>query len=426
MANRPVDRKEVMAKVNHAFARRNLFYKYEQGRRIRRLDTLNKKKDRIAHKGAALPKSDQISLEAQWLINYTDDWVRADKTLDWLESSLHEGNQSDEQQPDGSWAMGCTEPYRKLEPTVVALQNLKDVKDANLLPLAFMQDLQHPKYVTDWLDRVRCSEIHQGGRNNRDEFGSLITSLTQLFFKNRLKKLFEDHPALKFKASTESFVSVRDYLWEVQSSVTGYWGPTYNFDGEVIEVQDLSYTFHVVKYYNDGSAGGAHRTDLRRTKELVATTETIKDFSYPNGLKVEPVNPLSQPTFSDHNNYDLVTMFQQLWPGMPDVAKENARKEIRILLDWCLTRSLQGDIFAPSKNVTTINSYYYGMVFLKVVGFWAQPPFWTTAPVVEKPKPLELAVKLRARFDREFNNGTNDAKTVVKLFDEIMAAPPAA
>jgi hypothetical protein len=426
MANLPVDRKEVMAKVNHAFTRRHLFYKYEQARRSRRLDRLNKEKDRISHKGVALPKSDQISLEAQWLINYTDDWARADKTLDRLESSLHEGNQPDEQQPDGSWATGYTEPYRKLEPTVVALQNLKDVKEADLLPLTFMQDLQDPKYVTDWLDRVRCSEIHQTGRNNRDEFGSLITSVTQLFFKNSLKRVFEDHPRLKFKASNESFISLRDYLWEVQSAVTGYWGPTYDFDGEVIEVQDLSYTFHVVKYYNDGGNGGAHRTDLRRTNELVATTGTIKDYLYPNGLRQEPLSPFSQPTFSDHNNYDLVTMFQQLWPGMPDDAKQEARKEISLLLDWCLTKSLQGDIFAPSKRVSTINSYYYGVVFLKVAGFWAVPPFWTTPPVVDKPDPRELAAKLRARFDREFYNGTNDAKTVEKLFEEIMHTPPAA
>src|SRR5215469_7310861 len=118
MANPPIDRAPVLARINHAFTRRNAFYSYHQGRRSRRLDRLNRELDRIAAKHVTLPKSRQIALEAQWLINYTDDWRRADETLDWLEASLHEGNQPLDQQPDGSWAPGCKEPYRKLEPTV--------------------------------------------------------------------------------------------------------------------------------------------------------------------------------------------------------------------------------------------------------------------------------------------------------------------
>jgi hypothetical protein len=380
---------------------------------------LNRELDRIAAKHVTLPKSRQIALEAQWLINYTDDWRRADETLDWLEASLHEGNQPLDQQPDGSWAPGCKEPYRKLEPTVDFLQG--DLSGVTLGPLTFMQDLQDPKYARDWLDSVRCSEILKTGRNNRDEFGSLITSLTQLFFKSKLKSVFEHHAQLKFKASNESFVGLRDYLWEIQSNETGYWGPTYDFDGEVMDVQDLSYTFHVVKYYNDGGA----RTDLPKTDKLVATTRIIEDFSYPNGLKQEPLSPTSQPTFSDHNNYDLVTMFQQLWPGMPDAAQRQAGNEIKTLLTWCLTKSLQGDVFAPSKGMSTANSYYYGIVFLKVAGFWLSPPFWTSAPVPVPdgtPTPAQLASRLLTRFNRDFNDGTPDAKRVVDLLRQVPGA----
>src|SRR6185295_6156158 len=98
-------------------------------------------------------QSQQISLEAQWLINYTDDWARADQTLDRFEASLDQGNAPYEQQPDGSWGVGCTEFYRKLEVTVDALQDTLD--GPTLRPLTFMQHLQDPQRVRDLLDGLR-------------------------------------------------------------------------------------------------------------------------------------------------------------------------------------------------------------------------------------------------------------------------------
>ena len=189
--------------------------------------------------------------------------------------------------------------------------------------------------------------------------------------------------------SDTSFTSLRDYLWSIQSNVTGYWGPTYDFDGEVIEVQDLSYTFHVVKYYDNSN--DPTRKDLQKTDRMVVTTEDVETFSYPNGLKPPP------PDFSDHNNYDLVTMFQQMWRVMTPDAKKKAGEEITTLIDWCLTTSLMGDIFAASKDMSTVNSDYYGVRFLLVAGFWPQQkPFWTTGPVPvpsSAPKPADLAAR---------------------------------
>jgi hypothetical protein len=424
VANPEIDRNPVMARIDYAFTLRNLFYEFHQQRRTKRLDKLNKQMASIAAKGVALEKSRQASLEAQWLINYTDDWKRADETLDRFEASLHEGSQPPLQQPDGSWAQSCTEPYRKLEPTVDALQ--RDLTGLKLKPLTFMQDLQDPAYVETWLDSVRCSGIHETGRNNRDEFGSLISSLTQLFFKSKLKKVFERHPELAFKVSDNSFKHLRDYLWRIQSDETGYWGPTYDFDGEVIEVQDLSYTFHIVKYYNDNG----NRQDLRKTDKIIPTTRIIEDFSYPNGLKQQSLSPLGQPTLADHNNYDLVTMFQQLWTAMSEPTKDDARREIKKLIDWCLTKSLQNNQeFAPSKNMSPQNSYYYGVVFLQVVGFWLSTPFWTTSPIPVPDgtlQPKDLAGKLLKRFNQKYNDGGTDAQKVVELLEQASGTRPPA
>lgn len=255
MSNGPIDRKPVLEKINAAFTARDSKYNDRLEDLRGGLEELNSRMDALIATGNPRPISEQISLEAQWLINYTDDWVRASGTLQRFERSLGETGQKLVQQPDGSWGPGCTEFYRKLEPTVDALQN--SVKPGVAIkPLAFMQQLQDPKYVSDQLERVRVSRIRQTGRNNRDEFGSLITSLTQLFFKKSMKDLLDQHPEAGFKASNESFTGLRDYLWSIQGAETGYWGPSYDFDGEIIDVQDLSYTFHVVKYYDDKGGAG--------------------------------------------------------------------------------------------------------------------------------------------------------------------------
>jgi hypothetical protein len=411
MANKPIDLPPVMAKIRAAFVARDPDYLSQKRALGGRLEALNDRMNTLIATPLKLPVSQQISLEAQWLINYTDDFARATATLDRLETSLTANDQPLPQQDDGSWGPGCTEFYRKLEPTVDALQTDAVLKPKPgqalvLKPLDFMKWLMNPDEVTKRLDALRVSRIQQTGRNNRDEFGSMITSLAQLFFKSKLKRAFTLHPETGFTVSDASFTGLRDYLWSIQGSETGYWGPTYDFGDDVIEVQDLSYTFHVVKYYNDGT-----RKDLPNTDKIVATTEQIETFSYPNGLKPPP------PDYSDHNNYDLVTMFQQMWPIMSPGAKKKAGDEITDLIDWCLSTSLMVDIFAPSKDMSTVNSYYYGVQFLLVAGFWPQQsPFWTTAPLpvpASAPSPTDLAARLLKRFKAKVDDGSDAAQTVI-------------
>ena len=425
MANKPIDLPPVMAKIRAAFVARDTDYLSKKWGLGGRLEELNARMNKLIATPLALPVSQRISLEAQWLINYTDDWGRAASTLDLLEASLTPKNQPDVQQDDGSMGQGCTEFYRKLEPTVDFLQSdavllPKPGQELTLKPLTFMKWLMKPADVIDRLDKLRVSRIHQYGRNNRDEFGSMITSLAQLFFKSSLRSAFDLHPETEFTVSDASFTSFRDYLWSIQGGETGYWGPTYDFDGEVVEVQDLSYTFHVVKYYNNSN--DKTRKDLPNTDKIVATTEEVETFSYPNGMKPPP------PDFSDHNNYDLVTMFQQMWCIMPPDAKKKAGEEITTLIDWCLTTSLMGDIFAASKDMSTVNSYYYGVKFLLIAGFWPQQkPFWMTGQVPvpsSAPKPAELAARLLERFKKEFDDKSPNAKTVIKILTAALPASP--
>jgi hypothetical protein len=106
-----------------------------------------------------------------------------------------------------------------------------------------------------------------------------------------------------------------------------------------------------------------------------------------------------------------------MWPIMSPGANKKAGDEITDLIDWCLSTSLMVDIFAPSKDMSTVNSYYYGVQFLLVAGFWPQQsPFWTTAPLpvpASAPSPTDLAARLLKRFKAKVDDGSDAAQTVI-------------
>lgn len=108
-------------------------------------------------------------------------------------------------------------------------------------------------------------------------------------------------------------------------------------------------------------------------------------------------------------------MFLQLWPGMTEDTRAQARTEIETLLGWCLTKSLNGGGFEPSPDMSTVNSYYYGVQFLLIAGFWPQqPPFWTTPPVPVPAgtlPPSVIAANLLSGF-KAFDDGSGPAQTV--------------
>ncbi|HTR86340.1 MAG TPA: hypothetical protein VMI56_17800 [Reyranella sp.] len=420
MAANTIDLPQVMAKIRTAFEKRNKLYRTTKWSYGGRLEELNARMSKlIADTHLKLPVSQQISLEAQWVINYSDDWQRADDTLKRLAASLDKAASSNasetlDQQDDGSWGPGATEFYRKLEPTVDFLQN-EDFTGKSPKPLTFMKWLMKPDEVRTKLEALRVTRIHLDGRNNRDEFGSMITSLTQLFFKKAMRDFFTQHPTTEFSVSDDSVMSLQKYLWKIQGS-TGYWGPTYDFEDEVIDVQDLSYTFHIVKYYNDGE-----KKKLPKIDDIVATTTEVDSYSYPNGLKPPP------PDYSDHNNYDLVTMFAQMWDFMDQTARNTAIAEIKNLIEWCLTTSLVGDMFAPSKDMSIVNSFNWGVQFLQVSGYWPpQKPFWADdrSSLPSTPNPHELAARLLARFMRpDINDHSPVANKVIKTLQAAIAAP---
>src|SRR5262245_45445040 len=102
MANPPIDRAAVLQKINAAFTARDARYNAKRQDHWDGLEELNSRMNALIAAHIPRPISQQISLEAQWLINYTDDWDRAAATLQRFQASLSDPGQKVEQQPDGS------------------------------------------------------------------------------------------------------------------------------------------------------------------------------------------------------------------------------------------------------------------------------------------------------------------------------------
>jgi hypothetical protein len=422
MANPPIDRDDLKPKINAEFQARDPAYSSKATTLGNRLTRLNTTLQACLDAHHILPASQQMALEAQWLINYTDDWARATSTLDRLEASLG----GDDQPPlaqgvDGSWAPGGQEWYRKLEPTVDALQR-DELTATALRPLLFMKPLQDPKFTIAYLESLRVSRIRDTGRNNRDEFGAAITALSQLIFKPALRALLLNRPELGFQISPELDKQYTDWLWKLQSPLTGFWGPTYHFPDGDIEVQDVSFTFHVVHYISSDPTRTVPNLPL-----IGRTALAIKKMRYPNGWVVNKPER-GPPLYSDHNNYDIATLFSAAWSRLDDSLRDQARPALQEILTWCLTNSLNDDRFVLADGATEVDAYYYGTRFLDAIGFW-QPAnaFWTTATAPMKipatlPPPLAVVKKLFSRFEAQTDDRSEEAETVRKVLLAALTA----
>src|SRR5471030_1034615 len=416
MRNPPVDRPFVMDRIKADYRKRDPAYDAKYNTLAKRAGDLAARVDPRTQ-----PISQQMVDESNWVIRYTDDWPRASALLDRLQASLADTNQALSQQADGSWGPGCTEWYRKLEPTVDALNQAQQSGIVGKLsPLSFRKPLEDPTWVVTYLDSLRTSRIGEAGRNNRDEFGAVLTELSQLIFKPELRKFLVDHYAeLDLKISSELEARYTKYLWDLQSPVTGFWGPSYSFPDGPIEVQDVSFTFHIVHYYDDYDL--QDRRSVPRLPLIAATTLAIQKYQYPNGW----VTTDKPPRLTDHNNYDVVTLFADCWQAVDAGVQKQMAPQVRRLLDWCFNSSIHDGQFDRPSDMTPADSYYYGVRFLQVAGFWdATAPWGQLAGPPGSLQPKPLAENLLQKFNDAFYDGSESADRVRSILGAVIAGTP--
>lgn len=357
----------IEAIIEHDFAHYDPNYVVARARYADRLKPLTARLVALQEQGKGMACSEQILIEARWLLEHTTDWARLDAQLGRLAQSLQSTDQAfatGQSPQDGAWGLCYEEWFLKLDATIDALNDLADRGEAPRYPLGFLQRIGSTGSLLTYLEGLLVSNIAETGIDQRDELGAVTGALSQMLFKDHLRRFIEVNVE-GFVLASAYVEAYRGFLDSWQDPATGYWGAWYRSDGKLYKSADLSLSFHTISY---------RRGNVQRWPEIVDTTFAIKTFEYPYGW-------MHNDAYNHHNNYDVVKILRYGWPHMSDAQRQRARSELEAMLEWCLTGPMEPDeLFAtdPTFYSSRGNYYYYGVSFLDEIGYWDKSrQFWT-------------------------------------------------
>jgi hypothetical protein len=333
----------------------------------KRLKALTTQLIALQKQGKDMACSDQMLVEARWLLEHTTDWARLDTQLAKLARSLQGDDQNfanQQSREDGAWGACYEKWFLKLDATIDPLGELADQGKAPRYPLVFLQRISSSDSLVAYLEGLLVSDIAETGTDQRDELGAVTGALSQMLFKDDLRRLI-NQGRQEFVIDDEYVDIYRDFLDSWQDPATGYWGAWYRSQGKLFKSADLSLTFHTISY---------RKGRVNHWPKIIDTTLSIKAYEYPYGW-------LHNGGYKHHNNYDVVKILRYGWPHMSDEQKERSRIELTAMIDWCLTMPMEANtLFAtdPTFYSSPANYYYYGVSFLDEIGYWDKSRrFWT-------------------------------------------------
>ncbi len=306
--------------------------------------------------------------ELRWLLQSSTQWSRIDKQMWLLKVSLSDKDQDfamGQELHDGSWGVCYDEWFKKLDPMIQAI-NMMAGKDAapEHTELEFLQPIDTPSELADYLRQVRVSDIATSGLNRRDELGAVTSVMAEIVFKQEVQDYIARHvKGLDLDHGyTQAF---RDFIDDWQDPETGYWGPWYKIGDELKKATDLSFTYHIIAY---------RQGDVRYWDKIIATTLALEDQDYPFGWRY-------QGQLTNHNAYDVVRILQNGWTRMDAAQRAQAADAIQRMLQWSLTESLQpdGSFTTPGGFDSSVSdAQYYGVSLLTKAGYCSSnKPFWS-------------------------------------------------
>jgi len=325
--------------------------------RAKRAVALGKRVFELESAGHDTACAHQILTEVNWLLGKTAEFARTDERLDELENLLANPDleRLAEQQDlrDGSWGGCYTEWFFKLDATY---DRLSDNSTPFLVAPRFLDRVNSPDKLRDYFLSVSTSDIAHRGRDNVRELNEALADLMRMILTGRPSNYRWD-PNLR--AALMDLI-----LNRLRNSETGWWGERYLENGNVRFVDDLSMTFHVVRYLD---------RKVPEIGKLIDTALALRNQDSPPGW-------LSNGNYTDHNNMDVAVLFEYGWNTASDSQHEEMRKELRKMQDWCLKQSLQADgSFRITQDSDSIEeSTYFGVAFLARIGFFDKNRcFWT-------------------------------------------------
>jgi hypothetical protein len=347
-------------------------------------------------KGRATPCSRQIFLEARWLVFYSAHWDRIEKRLADLRAMLQQPRDppdAREQVPeDGSFDHCSDAWFLKLDSTIEEVEDLQERGKSPTYPLKILDRINSPKKLRQYLDSVLISDVRNTGIDNRFELNIAITSIER-FIVGHVKHDYKFDPDLK-----RALFEYQDEHW--QDPATGYFGGWYRLpDGTVRKTADLSVTFHIASYRRD---------NLKHVREMMQTTMAFKENEYPFGWREEG-------QWSNHHNYDVVRLFRIGWEQMDEAQRDQARKDMREMLNFCLAQLRPDGSFNMLDEDTLGSSFLFPISLLNELGYFRPSlRFWTDESF---PDAMKLAGKVEHRIKTMGLTDTESGK-VLRRFEE--------
>ncbi len=305
----------------------------------------------------------QVLRELRWRLEYTADTSAIRATLTRLHSWAALPASPAPARHDADRAQGaCTDVwFLKLDARVDHM--LAGDFDEQAQPPRFLDRINDPRRLKDYLDSLLVSRLDEDGIDRRKELNFATADLVRLILWRRPRNYPWD-PRLE--------AVIRRFGAEWQDPTTGFFGADYRVGGRRLRTVDLSLTFHMARYLEGG---------IGYWPQLIDTLLAIRDRRYPNGW-------LDEIGLTNHNNYDVAVLFQLGWPHMRPGQRRRAQEELTRLVDWCLSKAISpdGEVLARAVAESLPESYYFAIAFLDTVGYFDAPRrFWTKLDFPEAP-----------------------------------------
>jgi hypothetical protein len=325
----------------------------------------------LEKEGKPYRSAHHILYETEWLCDATHDYNRIGERIkslaDVLSDTMYASAIDEQSEIDGSWGKGYTEWFFKLDASYDRITALAHQGQLPKYPLRFLDRINSPELLTNHLNRLLISDLNTERIDHRREFNETVSDLMRLILRD-LPKNYPYDPRLK--------AALLDWLLNTaRNSETGYWGAWYRQlkNGGIKKTDDLSITFHIVSYL---------RGNVPDWQKIIATTLAMKDKKYPLGW-------LERSGYLNHNNMDVVQLFRMGWSQATPDQKEAMRVEIRKMLNWCLTESLQpdGSFKLQDSDDSQETSVCFGASFLARLGYFDRSRrFWSDEDFPEAAK----------------------------------------
>jgi hypothetical protein len=363
-----------------------LFLDYDPGyldkiaTRERRFNALAERLFARAADGRDVRCSQQIFLEAKWLVNYTAWWSRIDARLDDLEASFAKGDQSFAVEPspgDGFYGRCTAEKFIRIEYTLL---HYFDMAGRGELPSVERTPLRLARSkagLTSFAQDHLISDIPKTGEDFRSRLGGLASIFAAAEKRDPVMEMVRSTvrgPDLTPAQQDELRAHFNRLLDAWQDPESGYWGAWYRDGERIFKTTDLSITYHIVH---------ARRGNVGHWPALIRTTFAIRDQAYPFGW-------LSDGHWTNHNNYDLARLFRYGWPHMTDLQRREAARALQDMVNWSFAETVRPGFegFRPDPKLSSSlgAEFYFGASFLVAAGFFDAEPWFGT---IERPAPAD-------------------------------------